>query len=211
MTFKPKRTTVKPLFKESGILTLSDYITHQNCMFAHDCINRKLPNPLQDDRIAFVQTSGNTRAERLNQLVNFRTNTVLYGTKSIKARAVQAWNDINIDLHNLKLQDASKSLCKKKVYEYLLDKYPGNNNNNNNNNNGNMNTNNNNSNNAANNNLSRINANRNIRRNDIVNNNNNNRNPYDLSGIRVLTYRRNNTQPLNANWTGQGLINRWDN
>ena len=192
-------------------------------MFAHDCINRKLPNPLQDDRIAFVQTSGNTRAERLNQLVNFRTNTVLYGTKSIKARAVQAWNDINIDLHNLKLQDASKSLCKKKVYEYLLDKYPGNNNNNNNNssnnnnnnnnnNNGNVNANNNNSNNATNNNLSRINANRNIRRNDIVNNNNNNnRNPYDLSGIRVLTYRRNNTQPLNANWTGQGLINRWDN
>ena len=143
---------------------------------------------------------------------------ILYGTKSIKARAVQAWNDINIDLHNLKLQDASKSLCKKKVYEYLLDKYPGNNNNNNSNNinnNGNVNTNNNNTNNAANNNnnnLSRINANRNIRRNNIVNNNNaNNRNPYDLSGIRVLTYRRNNPQPLNANWTGQGLINRWDN
>ena len=194
MTFKPKRTTAKPLFKESGILTLSDYITHQNCMFAHDCINRKLPNPLLDDRIAFVQTSGNTRAERLNQLVNFRTNTVLYGTKSIKSRAVQAWNDVNVDLHNLKLQDVSKSICKKKVYEYLLEKYPGNNNNNNNSNNGNINPNNTNTNNAANNNLSRINA-----------------NPYDLSGIRVLTYRRNNTQALNANWARQGLINRWDN
>ena len=77
-----------------------------------------------------------------------------------------------------------------------------------------MNTNTSNSNNATNNNLSRINANRNIRGNDNINNNNNNNNisnPYDLSGIRVLTYRRNNTQPLNANWTGQGLINRWDN
>ena len=73
-------------------------------------------------------------------------------------------------------------------------KYPDNNNNNNNNDNGNINPNNTNTNNAANNNLSRINA-----------------NPYDLSGIRVLTYRRNNTQALNANWTGQGLINRWDN
>ena len=138
--------------------------------------------------------SGNTRAKRLNQLVNFRTNTVLYGTKSIKSRAVQAWNDVNVDLHNLKLQDVSKSICKKKVYEYLLEKYPGNNNNNSNSNNGNINPNNTNTNNAANNNLSRINA-----------------NPYDLSGIRVLTYRRNNTQALNANWTGQGLINRWDN
>ena len=95
MTFKPKRTSATPLFKAAGILNLSDYIILQNCLFAHDCINRNLPTPLLDDRITFVHTNGNTRDERLNQLVNFRTNTVLYGTNTIKARAVKAWNDIN--------------------------------------------------------------------------------------------------------------------
>ena len=123
MTFKPKRTTAIPLFKESEILVLKDYITQQNCLFAHDSINRKLPTPLLDDRITFVQTAGNTRGERLNQLVNFRTNTVLYGTRSIKSKAVQAWNEINVGLHDMKLQSCSKSVCKDRVFKYLISKY----------------------------------------------------------------------------------------
>ena len=125
MNFKPKRAPATPLFKLSGILNLQDYITQQNCMFAHDHINRNLPAPLHDDRINFVHTSGNTRNERLNQLENFRTNTVLYGTRSIKSKAVQAWNDINADLHEMKLQNLSKATCKKKVFSYLLNKYEG--------------------------------------------------------------------------------------
>ena len=123
MTFKSRRTSAIPLFKMSGILTLKDYITLQNCLFAHDSINRNLPPPLLDDRITFVHTSGNTRNERLNQLVNFRTNTILYGTRSIKSRAVQAWNEINVDLHTMKLQNCSRSICKDRVYKYLINKY----------------------------------------------------------------------------------------
>ena len=123
MTFKPKRTTATPLFKRASILKLEDYIIQYNCLFAHDCLNGNLPTPLLDDRITFVHTTGNTRAERLNQLENFRTRTILYGTNSIKSRAVQAWNTINIDLHQLKLQGQSKSICKDKVFHYLLDKY----------------------------------------------------------------------------------------
>ena len=96
MTFKPKRTTATPLFKEDGIQRLSDYINLQNCLFAYDSINRNLPTPLLDYRITFVQTTGNTRDERLNQIVNFRTNTILYGSNTIKARVVKAWNDIKI-------------------------------------------------------------------------------------------------------------------
>ena len=123
MNFKPKRTSATPLFKKTGILKLDDYIFQYNCLFAYDCLNGNLPTPLLDDRITFVHTTGNTRAERLNQLENFRTNTILYGTNSIKSRAVQAWNVINIDLHLLKLQDQSKSVCKNKIFQYLLDKY----------------------------------------------------------------------------------------
>ena len=123
MTFKPKRTSALPLFKKTGILILKDYITQQNCLFAHDSLNRNFPTPLLDRLITFVQTAGNTRGERLNQLVNFRTNTVLYGTRSIKSRAVRAWNEINVDLHDMKLQNCSKSVCKERVFKYLISKY----------------------------------------------------------------------------------------
>ena len=128
MNFKSRRAPAAPLLKFSGILNLKDYITQQNCLFAHDHINRNLPTPLLDDRINLVQTSGNTRNERLNQLANFRTHTVLYGTRSIKSRAVRAWNEINLDLHALNLQNLSKAVCKNKVFTYLLDKYDGENN-----------------------------------------------------------------------------------
>ena len=86
-------------------------------------MNKNLLTPLLDNRINFVNTPGNTRSERLNQLINFGTATILYGTRSITARAVKAWNDINIDLHHLKLQNVSKSTCKNKIFQYLLDKY----------------------------------------------------------------------------------------
>ena len=58
--------------------------------------------------------------------------TILYGTKSIKSQAVQAWNEINNDLHHLKLQNVSRAICNRKTFEYLLEKYPGINNNTNN-------------------------------------------------------------------------------
>ena len=38
----------------------------------------------------------------------------------------------NKDLYHLKLQDVSKAVCKQKIYQHLLGKYPVNENNNNN-------------------------------------------------------------------------------
>ena len=207
MKFKPKRTSTAPLFKEAGILNLSDYITQQNCLFAHDCINRNIPTPLLDERISFVHTSGNTREERLNHLVNFRTNTILYGTKSIKSQAVQAWNEINNDLHHLKLQNVSRAICKRKTFEYLLEKYPGINNNINNRDrprNDHLNDNRNHNHNLNHNNTNNPNAN-----NDNTNTNINIYNQFD--GIQVLRQGRNNVRALDDNWTGEGLLSRWDN
>ena len=113
----------------------------------------------------------------------------MYGTRSITARAVKAWNDINTDLHHLKLQNVSKSTCKNKVFQYLLDKYDNADTNNNNNN---INLNN----------LMNINRNNNLinRRND------NNINGYN--GIRVLQRGRNNYGRL-TNWTGERMV-RWE-
>ena len=79
--------------------------------------------PLLDDSITFVQSAGNTRGRRLNQLVKFRTNTILYATRTIKSRAVEAWNKINVELHDKKLQNCSKYICNDRAFKYLISKY----------------------------------------------------------------------------------------
>ena len=53
---------------------------------------------------------------------------MLYGTNTITARAVEAWNNINIDLYHLK-PHVSKVVCKQRIFQHLLGKYPGNENN----------------------------------------------------------------------------------
>ena len=32
-----------PIYKENRILKLDDYVTLQNCLFVHDCLNNKSP------------------------------------------------------------------------------------------------------------------------------------------------------------------------
>ena len=123
MNFKTKRTTATPLFKKSGILKLTDYITVQNCLFAYESINKTLPTPLLDDNITLSTEGNNTRRDQRNQLEIMRTRTILYGTKSIKSKAIEAWNKVNIQIHHLKLQDKNKSTCKESISKLLLDRY----------------------------------------------------------------------------------------
>ena len=63
------------------------------------------------------------KAKDLNHLQNFRTRTILYGSRSIKSKAVFAWNCINTELHHLKLQNLSKGKCREEIFKFLLDKY----------------------------------------------------------------------------------------
>ena len=96
--------------------------------------------------------------------------------RSIKSQAVRAWNEINVDLHDLQLQNCSKAVCKDRIFKYLIEKYDGNN---------------------IDININNMNNNPNNRRN---NNNNNNHN-----GIQVLRHGRNNYGRL-GNWTGERMV-----
>ena len=87
MNFKPLRTSASPLFKTSGILTLADFVKLQNVLYAHDCLKKNLPQSLIDESFVIVNSGLNTRCERLNHLQTIGTNTILYGTKSIKSKS----------------------------------------------------------------------------------------------------------------------------
>ena len=121
INFSPQRTSATPFFKSNEKLV--DSITLQNFLYAHDCLRKNLPYSLIDERFSLVTTDMNIRGMRLNQLEKIRTGTILYGSKSIKSKSVDAWNLVNEHLYQQKLQNKSKLSCKKIVTTFLLDRY----------------------------------------------------------------------------------------
>ena len=64
-----------------------------------------------------------TRNRDYLQLLRPRTNTIIYGSKSINARSIDIWNSINQDHHLEKLHEKSRAICKSFVYKLLLSTY----------------------------------------------------------------------------------------
>ena len=92
-------------------------------MYAHDCLKQNLPQSLIDEGFVIVNTGLNTRCERLNHLHTIATGTILYGTRCIMSQSIMAWNSVNDDLHDEKLQNKGKAVAKNKVFNLLLSKY----------------------------------------------------------------------------------------
>ena len=113
-------------------------------------------------------------------------------------QGIKAWNKIPENIQTA----TSLNSFKHKYKEHLLNTLTGKDGSYNQNNCNNNRNNNNNNNNTTNN-------NNNNRNSNINHDNFNIHNQFD--GIQVLRTRRNNLHGLDANWTGEGLISRWDN
>ena len=122
ITFKRSRTSASPLFKECEILKLADTINLQNFLFAHDSLKNNLPSSLTGE-LTLVDTIHNTRNETHYQLDRPRKKTILYGSKSIKSRSIDIWNFINNHSHQENFHEKSRSVCKKLVTKFLLNRY----------------------------------------------------------------------------------------
>ena len=94
MNFWHPRTSATPLFKNSEILKLADYVSLQDFIHVHDNLNGNLPLSLTGN-FSLVNKDNNTRSVIYHQLDKLRTRTITYGTNSIKSRAVEIWNFIN--------------------------------------------------------------------------------------------------------------------
>ena len=120
--FKPPRTSATPLFKTSKILKVADYVSLQNFLFAHDSLKGNLPFSLTG-KLCLVDTIHNTRNETYFQLNRPRSKTISYGSKSIKSKSVDIWNYINLHSYHEKLNEKSRSCCKKFVTDFLIERY----------------------------------------------------------------------------------------
>ena len=72
MYFCTPRSSVIPLFKDSKILKLADFILLQNILFVHDNLRNKLPASLSE-KFTFTNTGNSTRNVQKNQLNSFKT------------------------------------------------------------------------------------------------------------------------------------------
>ena len=122
INFCPSRSSATPLFKKCEILKLTDYISLQIFLIAHDSLNNNLPSSLSD-QLSFVNLNINTRSEMFLQLDRLRSNTILYGSNSIKSKSIHVWNFINKQFYLDKLHEQSKLFCKKFVKKFLIDRY----------------------------------------------------------------------------------------
>ena len=122
INFSPSRSSATPLFKKCEILKLNDNINLQNFLFAHDSLNNNLPSSLSG-QLSFVYSINNTRNEMFLQLDRLRSNTILYGSNSIKSKSVDVWNFINKQFYLDKLHEKSRLYCKRFVKKFLIDRY----------------------------------------------------------------------------------------
>ena len=122
MNFSPSRSSATPLFKKCNILKLEDNIKLQNFLYAHDSVRDNLPRSLCG-KLSFVNSVYNTRSETYFQLDKIRTNTILYGTNSIKSKSIDVWNSVNKLFFKEKLHEKSRFSCKKFVTKFLITEY----------------------------------------------------------------------------------------
>ena len=112
------------LYKKKKILRLEDHIKIQNFLFAHDSLNKNLPEAFGN---YFTLVSENhdhfTRAASMKHFSLPKKRTSIYGIKSIMYQSTLTWNHFINEFENDQLVSKSKHVCKKIISNHLLDAY----------------------------------------------------------------------------------------
>ena len=98
-------------------------IWFQNFLYAHDSLKDALPTALRG-KIIILDHTHDTRLLAANlQLTRPRSKTVLYGSKSIRNKAIDMWNSVNKMNPGVKFLEKSRAVCKLFVKKMLLHEY----------------------------------------------------------------------------------------
>ena len=113
-----------PLYKNIRVLKFEDQIKIQNFLLAHDFFNNNLPDTF-NNLFSLVNNSHNrnTRAAAKNHFRPPKVRTSIYGLKSITYQSVTYWNKFNLLFENSSLFNKSKVLCKRIIYNHILNSY----------------------------------------------------------------------------------------
>ena len=117
-------SNINKTYSNLKILKLPDYISFQNSLIVKNCFEKEIPKPLvnyfQKPR---SQHSQRTRSAFRNCAFLPKSNTDIYGKKSIKYQCIDTWNKYqkqhNIDLLNRRQPDI-KNLLIENFLKYCL-------------------------------------------------------------------------------------------
>ena len=94
INFKSPRDSAINLYFDSNVLKHEDQIKMTNCSFAFSYLKNMHPSSFETFLTPVKNTHNHeTKSIKLNFQV-LRTNTVTYGTNSIKSKIISTWNNI---------------------------------------------------------------------------------------------------------------------
>ena len=116
MSFRGRNDPANKIFKTLEIMKLKDILLYNNCIFAHNQINKNLPENFKD----FFQTAANqhkynTRGTTNRTIIKTTINSTTYGLNSLQNRAASDWNQIS---KNLNTEDEPQLI--KSLREYMF-------------------------------------------------------------------------------------------
>ena len=122
INFKSYDADPNPLYKESGILKLQDFVKTQNCMLVHDFMNNALPSCFQDYYFKTNTMQIQTRNSWLGCLFIPSAKTSTYGLNSITQQAISIWN-ITTKANKTNISDLSRYQLKDLLIKSCINNY----------------------------------------------------------------------------------------
>ena len=112
------------LYKNLKLLKLNDLVTLKNMLFIHDYFNKNLPESFKNYFQLSKDLHGHsTRNASTCHIFVPQTESVKYGRKSFKIKAITAWNALCDNFKEQNFINLSKPKLKKIIIDHLLSKY----------------------------------------------------------------------------------------
>ena len=112
------------LYKNLKLLKFNDLVTLKNMLFIHDYFNKKLPESFSNYfQLSKDMHGHSTRNASICHIFIPQIESVKYGRKSFKLKAITAWNALCDKFQDQNFINLSKPKLKKIIIDHLLSKY----------------------------------------------------------------------------------------
>lgn len=124
MSFASPRTHSNPLFKQLGVIKLSDQIQCNNIILIHQILNNKIPQQLITTfALVFNNPFYSTRVSQSLDFCVPHYNTFSFGKFSVKHQCLESWHSFKLKFPDINLAKISLHRLSSLVRRSFLDSY----------------------------------------------------------------------------------------
>ena len=126
INFQSSDSPTGPLYNESKVLKIANFINYKNALFARNTLKKENPQVFHEMFIMLNQNhTYNTRAATYHFLDIPKVKTTHFGQYSVKFQAPETWNNLQ-RTQNLDLLASKPSEFKKALFQAYFAKYSNN-------------------------------------------------------------------------------------